>query len=119
MNIAFDYLYRDAGNYKLYESVVFQNENNVPLIFLQRAIEACFEQRIYFVPETLEIPRLRFRNYDQELDHIWHEFDSISETDFPHTAGKTVSKFFELLERRPQYLINDKDLIQIIKEFKK
>lgn len=119
MNISFEYLYRDAGNYKLYGTIVFKNENNVPLIFLHRAIEACLYQRIYFIPELLEIPRLKFRDYNEDLDHFWHEFDSISETDFPHTAGKTVSKFFELLERRPQYLINDKDLIQIIKEFKK
>lgn len=113
MNISFDYLYRDAGNYKLYNSVIYKNENDVPLIFLLRAIEACLEQRMYFVPETLEIPRLKFRNYDPDLDHLWHEFDSISETDLPNTEGKNVTGLFKLLQENPQHLISAEELIQI------
>lgn len=116
MNISFDYLYRDAGNNKLYNSVIYKNEHNFPLIFLRRAIEACFYLRVYFVPETLNIPRLKFRNDDPDLDHLWHEFDSISETDLPNTEGMNVTGLLELLQHNPQSLITAEELIKIDKK---
>ena len=76
-NIVINYLYRDAGNYKLYGSKVFSNSANLSLDTIRQNIENKLIDGLYFVPEKWGIDRLMFDEFDEEEDHAWHEIESI------------------------------------------
>lgn len=80
MNIRFEYLYRDYGNNKLGGSVVFRNKTHRNLKDLNMEIANVLGAEQSFIAEQAGIPPLSFDRYDRELDHIWHEFGSISLT---------------------------------------
>lgn len=74
-NILFNYLYRDASNFKLFGGVVFSNPNNLSLEEIKRRIESRLIDGMYFDPDEWGVPRLRFEDFDEDLDHGWCEFD--------------------------------------------
>jgi len=80
MNIRLHYRYRDAGNYKQYGYVVFCNSHNLPLNEIERRIRAALIDGEYFNPLRWRIPSLHVGTWDDELDHDWHEFESLEET---------------------------------------
>ncbi|MEO7211667.1 hypothetical protein [Mucilaginibacter sp.] len=86
-NIKFNYLYRDAGNYKNYGSVVFANPDNISLLDLEIFIRANLIEEQWFYNHLWHVPDLHFGTWDNELDHTYHEFESIEYTDEPVNAG--------------------------------
>jgi hypothetical protein len=80
MNIRFNYLYRDAGNYKQYSSVVFNNPNDRDPSEIEQTIRAALIDGEFFDARQWQLPDLRVGEYDDELDHEWHEFESVEET---------------------------------------
>jgi hypothetical protein len=80
MNIRFEYLYRDAGNYKLRDDVVFANRNNLTADALTEDIRKALISQEFFVAEDVGIPPLRFDRYIASMDHGWHEFHVLTET---------------------------------------
>jgi len=73
-NIKFNYLYRDAGNYKQYGSVILSNPDNLSLEKIEKQIRANLIDGEYFIPSKLNIPFINEFPYDAELDHEWYEF---------------------------------------------
>jgi hypothetical protein len=80
-DIKFNYLYRDAGNYKIFGSVIFTNIGSKSIGSIELAIREKLIDNEYFIPEKWNIPRLSFGDYSPELDHDYHEFESLEETD--------------------------------------
>jgi hypothetical protein len=77
----FEYLYRDAGNFKAWGELLLDGE-------LSEADEAFlrskFEGGEFFIAEQLGIPPLyeavwsaSLAGPSEELDHVWHEFHAI------------------------------------------
>ena len=79
-NIKFCYLYRDAGNYKIYGEVIFANTDNLPLSEIESQIRAKLIDGEYFEPKKWGVPLLAFEDFDGELDHDWMEFEKVEET---------------------------------------
>lgn len=98
MNIKFNYLYRDAGNYKINGSIIFPNPENLSVIELEKEIRSCLIDSEFFDPHDFYIPKLELSDfpYDSELDHSWHEFDSIEETDDVTTDNRSIQGFIAL-----------------------
>ncbi|HTA83258.1 MAG TPA: hypothetical protein VK783_10005 [Bacteroidia bacterium] len=94
-NIKFNYLYRDAGNYKLFDEVIFSNPKNIPLNKIENIIKVHLMDGMYFDPQEWGIPLLEFPEYDEELDHDWHEFESIEITTEEATDYRTISQFLK------------------------
>jgi len=95
-NIKFNYLYRDAGNYKLFGSLVFSNHDSLSLEYIELTIRENLIEGDYFVPEKWYVPRLSFENYSPEFDHDYHEFESIELTDeIPSKCD--ISEFLKIL----------------------
>lgn len=80
-NIKFNYLYRDVGNYKLFDEFIFANQDSLSLEYIELTIRKNLIEGAYFVLEKWNVPRLSFGDYSQELEHDYHEFESIEETD--------------------------------------
>lgn len=77
MNVRFEYLYRDAGNFKLWGEVVFSNPGNIGQDTLAAVSGLSLPlDRLYFLPDQMSIPSLRFDIPIANLDHEWHEVHS-------------------------------------------
>lgn len=115
MNTAFNYLYRDAGNYKNWGRVVFAGPLTVKR---QRRLREALESGQFFIAHQVRIPEVFLWNanveYDPaktavgpavdgqpgpyricEDDHCWHEWDDCRETDQEpdDVHGRTLEEF--------------------------
>jgi hypothetical protein len=79
-NIEFSYLYRDAGNNKNFSSVIFANPNGLEIEALSQLIISKLYDGIAFYNHEFLVPDLHFGTWDNQLDHTWHEFESIEYT---------------------------------------
>lgn len=92
-NIRFSYLYRDAGNYKLYGQVVFVNPENIALEEIRNRINAHLIDGEFFEAKKWGVPELKFENYLPELDHNWCEFEEIASSSLEITDERTIAEF--------------------------
>jgi hypothetical protein len=91
-NILFEYLYRDASNWKQYGQAVFTNTSGTPLADIEAQIRASLHDGEWFKAETVDLETQYLGDHDTDDDHPWHEFDKVSETDHPpfNPAGFVV-----------------------------
>jgi len=92
LNIKFNYLYRDAGNYKKFGSVIFTNPNNIPTAFVDETIRQFLIDHEFFDHEIFEIPSLFYEMQNND-DHNWHEYENVASTDEKSTNKNTIDKF--------------------------
>ena len=92
-NIKFNYLYRDAGNYKQFGEIIFANQQSKSLEEIKLAIRKNLIEGEFFIPEKWSVPRLSFESYLPELDHDYHEFESLEVTDENPTESIDISAF--------------------------
>lgn len=81
MNIELTYLYRDAANYKNWGTVVFSNTQDMTLSDIESAARRGAIDGAWFVAQDVGLLDLRPEDWDDEIDHDWHELHSLSETD--------------------------------------
>lgn len=98
-NLKFSYLYRDAGNYKNYNEVVFGNRQGLSMEKLRATIESNLIEGQWFVAKDLELPSLFFKEFewDEELDHNWHEFQDLEETEEEANREEDIQVFLDRL----------------------
>lgn len=105
MNIRFEYLYRDAGNFKNWGEVVFSNPHNVPADTIASIVNQAlidhifFIDRIFFVAANVGVPDLHFSKHIEKLDHDWHEVHAFQPTDDPpnDVRNRDIEAFVESL----------------------
>lgn len=94
-NTQIEYMYRDASNWKQFETVVLAGEMSEEDINL---IIGNLEFGDLFMPEQVGLPRLQFRwptlNDD---DHVYHELkrEDIKIVDLPPTIEMTAKELVE------------------------
>lgn len=81
MHIQFNYLYRDAGNFKQFGSVAFDNKKCIPTAELEKQFRTVLIDEQYFEAAEVGVPNLWVCPYDAELDHGWHEFEGLGKID--------------------------------------
>jgi hypothetical protein len=92
-NIQFKYLYRDAGNYKIYASVIFANPGNIGIVELSALIQSKLIDQAWFYAGDWHLPDLRSETFDDEVDPTWHEFENTGYTDEAANATIKLSDF--------------------------
>ena len=95
-NLKFEYLYRDAGNYKQFGSIVFENPTQIQPEMASNYIKPDLIDAEYFLPEKVQIPRFVIIGYNSEFDHDWYEFVKFSLTDETPTASMSAQNFMNL-----------------------
>jgi len=90
-------LYRDAGNYKEFGEIIFTNQDSKSLEEIELAIRKNLIEGEFFIPEKWNIPRLSFENYLPELDHDYHEFESVEITDENPTENTDIAVFLNVI----------------------
>lgn len=96
-NIKFNYLYRDAGNYKEFGEITFTNKDSKSLEEIEFVIRKNLIEGEFFIPEKWNVPRLSFENYSPELDHEYHEFESLEVTNENPTENSDISSLLNLI----------------------
>jgi len=92
-NIQLSYLYRDAGNYKLFGQAIFRNPENLSPEEIQSRLQARLIDGEFFDAEKWGIPKLQFENYLPDQDHPWHEIEKIEATSAGITDNRTIAEF--------------------------
>ncbi|MCO5950769.1 hypothetical protein [Mucilaginibacter flavidus] len=109
-NIKFNYLYRDAGNHKNYNSLVFANPNNVDIQHLETLIKSKLIEGNWFFANEWKLPDLHFKCWDPEIDHAWHEFESVEYTDELQNVPLSLTELITDIEKTHWY--NQKKLLK-------
>lgn len=97
MNIKMTYLYRDGGNYKTWQEVVFTNHSGKTAEQLTDEIKQRLISGQFFDQGRAPIPFEYPDSYDPELDHTWLEFDSLEEVDETPTVSLDIYEFIASL----------------------
>lgn len=93
MNLRFEYLYRDAGNFKQWGEVVFTNRDGVSPQDIKDTLSAVAIDGLYFYAHKVGLPDLHFEKHNSELDHDWHEVaDFVPTKNFRRTPLSVMSK---------------------------
>ena len=98
-NIKFNYLYRDAGNYKEFGEVIYSNPYSETLDKIGRLIHENLIEDEFFIPESWNIPNLCFGDFSLDLDHDYHEFESIEFTNEDETESIDISTFLIVISK--------------------
>jgi hypothetical protein len=81
MNIVFEYLYRDSGNYKKWGSIVFSNSEDHGVDAVRSSIRQAMPCGEYFDAQAVRLPDLHFSEFNAELDLPLHEFFDVNVSD--------------------------------------
>jgi len=87
MNVKFSYLYRDGANYKQWHEEVFANTHGFALEEIEAFIRNCLIGGEWFYVNEFGLKDLHAHVWDNEVDHKWHEFDSVTATYQPATQN--------------------------------
>lgn len=93
MNTKIDYLYRDAGNYKLWNQCIISGELTKEQ---QNQIMDSLHEGEFFIPRKIPLPEKRFDKWD-DTDHIWFELNEDS---------------FSFTEEEPTVALSSDDLVK-------
>ncbi|MDR4499640.1 MAG: hypothetical protein MRK02_17235 [Candidatus Scalindua sp.] len=83
MNTLITYQYRDASNYKEFDTVIIRG-----LLSLKDLEEYLYEKE-FFIPSETRMKDLQPENLNQD-DHIWHEIPEINHTNQKPTVKITA-----------------------------
>lgn len=100
MNIQMTYLYRDGGNYKHWQDVVFSNRTGKSAAELTAEIRKHLISGEFFEQDLAPIPIELDDEYDEELDHSLLEFHSLKESKCLPQTGMDISDFIALMPDR-------------------
>jgi hypothetical protein len=99
--VRFNYLYRDAANYKEWGSIDFTNPEKLALKEIERRLREDFVQGELFIAHQVGLPELLFYANDPitEDDHCYHEFHSVEaiETTTTEAPEQSISEFLSTI----------------------
>jgi hypothetical protein len=98
-NIKFSYLYRDGGNYKKYDYVIFANTDNIDLSEIETLIHPKFIGGEWFYADQWGLTELFLETFDFKIDPTWHEFEVIEYTNDAPNAQITLSEFIHAVAK--------------------
>ena len=82
-NVSFQYMYRDASNYKQHGEVVFTNQAYMSMEEIENQIRACLQDGEFFIARQVHTEE-RFFDALYEDDHPWHEYKCVETTTKPN-----------------------------------
>jgi hypothetical protein len=99
MNVFLEYLYRDAGNNKIWGNVIFRNTKNLGAAQIEIMLRKGLIEDQFFSAEDAGVIGLSFDRYDAALDHGWHELVGVCLTEESPTdgMGRDIVEFIEVL----------------------
>ncbi len=94
-NIQFNYMYRDGANYKSRGEKIFTNPDNISIEEAEKTIKEKLIDEAWFYVDQWHLKDLHFTTWDNEIDHMWHEFEGLAYTEDTPTTTKTFKQFLD------------------------
>ncbi|MCR8557904.1 hypothetical protein KXD93_09640 [Mucilaginibacter sp. BJC16-A38] len=98
-NIKFNYLYRDAANYKKYGFVILSNHDGFELLEIEKLIRSKLIWGEWFYADEWGLPELFLETVDFRIDPTWHEFECFEYTNVAGDEFMTIKTLKTLLEK--------------------
>jgi len=103
-NIKFNYMYRDASNYKSWGSVIFINPGETTLSDIDARLLNVFGNDRLFIASQIRIPEV-FLYLDGDItidDHCFHEYISVEFTAEAENNkhGRSINEFIKEVEHQ-------------------
>lgn len=101
MNVQFEYLYRDAGNFRNRGQVIFSNPNDIATDTVTAMAKKALIDETYFIASKVGVPDLHFAEYIPHLDLDWHEVYAFLPTNNPPTDphSRNIEEFIVSLQQ--------------------
>ncbi len=99
MNMRFEYLYRDASNFKKWGDVVFAGGADE---ILAGRLRKALHDGEWFIASQVRIPEMFLDDYPLvQDDHCWHEFNALVVVDASanDVENRTIDEFVVEVER--------------------
>ena len=96
MNIKFNYLYRDGGNYKQNHFEIFSNAEGLSIEAIDWAIRKALIEQGWFFANEWKLRDLHLYRWDETIDHNWHEYDCVELTEEKETMGD-IADFIKMV----------------------
>lgn len=100
--IIFDYLYRDASNWKEWGEATFTNPDGYSLFEIDQRIKRALHEGQWFIAEQAGVEPVYIWNHAQvcEDDHCWHEYHGVREMELTNVrkSWQPIIKFIQRLE---------------------
>ena len=96
-NVSFNYMYRDAANYKQHGEVIFANRDSLSIEEIKQKIIATLYDGEFFITKQVGVESCFFGDPVGPDDHPWHEFCDVSESGQP-ASERDIADFIEDLE---------------------
>lgn len=98
INTQINYLYRDADNYKVWNSCVVLGTISEAQV---AEIISCLDSGEYFIPRQVGLPEKRFEKLDPEADHCWFELsaDGFEATENGSNTDMTVEQLLTMFRK--------------------
>lgn len=93
-NIKFNYLYRDAGNYKQFGNIILSNPNNISIDLVTDIVRKNLIDGEFFEAGKWGVPSLFF-DIKNEDDNKWHEFENVETTQEPPYSGSAIEDLLD------------------------
>jgi|SRR5581483_1635961 len=97
-NIKFSYFYRDGGNYKKFDSVVFANPDKIDLFEIKNLIHSKLIDETWFYADEWKVPELFLDTFHFRVDPTWHEFEELEYTDEEPNSSISLNEFIEAIK---------------------
>lgn len=98
-NIKFCYEYRDAGNYKQFNEVIFPAANAVDLVAAEEHLRQHLFDSEFFYPYKLGVPTFEIEKWNSDLDHHWYFFEGLEPTEEAPNDKRTFQEFLKDVEK--------------------
>jgi hypothetical protein len=92
-NIKFSYFYRNGGNYKKFDNVIFANPDNIILSEIENLIHSKLIDETWFYTDEWKLPELFLETFHFRVDPTWHEYESIENTDEMPNSPTSLDEF--------------------------
>ena len=101
INVKFHYLYRDGANYKQYNFEVFSNNDGLLIEEIESHIKSALIEDSWFYTDKWRLKDIHLYNWDESIDHRWHEFDFVENTNEMATVGD-IPDFIKLINNQSE-----------------
>lgn len=91
-NIKLNYLFRDAGNYKMFGFVILSNPGGKNPEEIDGELRRFLIDGAYFYPEQVQLPVL-----DCSDAGMWHEYEKVEMTDEEVNDERTIEEVIGLM----------------------
>ena len=104
MNIKLNYLYRDGANYKQHHEEIYTNIHVLSIEEIETRIREQLIDGEWFYNHNWNLEDLHRHQWDNEIDHTFHEFDSVEATDEQNTK-EDILTLLQLIESKDKYSV--------------